>query len=242
MVVSIIYLNCTDPVSIGIERDHTAHRTWQYLVKKYEACDKQQIHLTDTALCAHKFNPDTSTMEEHEKKMKNLLKTLHNPRGACNDHQFRLIVIASIPKTWKDYILNVPGIFSAESNDRDGDIVQNKVAALFAEYVAAHSASTTAASTKGNQTNLSAQTRHAPPRLATLLRGAGLKKVEWKARLPSPGGTSTVEPRPTPIQLLPLLMSMLVHYAPQTTRTWVHQSTPYPPPSLLKSPVELMPF
>ncbi|KAE9406178.1 hypothetical protein BT96DRAFT_987869 [Gymnopus androsaceus JB14] len=54
-------------------------------------------------------------MEEHEKKMKNLLKTLHNLGGACNNYQFRLIVITSMPEAWKDYVLNVPGIFSSEA-------------------------------------------------------------------------------------------------------------------------------
>ncbi|KAE9398827.1 hypothetical protein BT96DRAFT_994531 [Gymnopus androsaceus JB14] len=37
MVASIIYLNCTDPIGIGLERDNSAHRMWQYLIKKYEA-------------------------------------------------------------------------------------------------------------------------------------------------------------------------------------------------------------
>ncbi|KAE9396507.1 hypothetical protein BT96DRAFT_1039918 [Gymnopus androsaceus JB14] len=37
MVASIIYLNCTDPISIGIERGDTTHKTWQYLTKKYKS-------------------------------------------------------------------------------------------------------------------------------------------------------------------------------------------------------------
>ncbi|KAE9399512.1 hypothetical protein BT96DRAFT_993840 [Gymnopus androsaceus JB14] len=93
------------------QRD-TAHKTWQYLTKKYESRDEQRIHIADTDLREHKFNPDTTTMEEHKKRMKNLLKTLHNLGGTCNNYQFRMIVIASMPVTWKDYILNVPGMTS----------------------------------------------------------------------------------------------------------------------------------
>ncbi|KAE9403907.1 hypothetical protein BT96DRAFT_936117 [Gymnopus androsaceus JB14] len=110
-----------------------------------------------------KYNPETTTMEEHEKKMKNLLKTLHNLGGLCNDYQFRLIVIASMPKSWKDYVLNVPGIFStdtftylhhlyldkvgrhAESTD---DYIKDKVAALVAQHLASLGTGTTAASVK----------------------------------------------------------------------------------------------
>ncbi|KAE9387873.1 hypothetical protein BT96DRAFT_948041 [Gymnopus androsaceus JB14] len=83
MVASIIYLNCTDPISIGIKRDDAASKTWQYLVKKYESRDEQCIHIANTILREHRFNPDTTTMEEHEKKMKNLLKSLHNLGGTC---------------------------------------------------------------------------------------------------------------------------------------------------------------
>ncbi|KAE9398394.1 hypothetical protein BT96DRAFT_940173 [Gymnopus androsaceus JB14] len=86
MVASIIYLNCTDPIGIGIERGDTAHKTWQYLTKKYESRDEQHIHIADTTLCEHKFNPKTTTMEEHEKRLKNLLKALHNLGGTCNDY------------------------------------------------------------------------------------------------------------------------------------------------------------
>ena len=98
MVASIIYLNCTDPIGVGIERDDTASKTWQYLVKKYKARDEQHIHIADNILREHKFNPETTTMEDHEKKMKNLLKSLHNLGGMCNDYQFWMIVIASMPE------------------------------------------------------------------------------------------------------------------------------------------------
>ncbi|KAE9406859.1 hypothetical protein BT96DRAFT_1048017 [Gymnopus androsaceus JB14] len=163
MVASIIYLNCTDPIGIGIERGDTAHKTWQYLTKKYESRDEQRIHIADTTLREHKFNPDTTTMEEHEKRMKNLLKALHNLGGTCNDYQFRMIVIASMPDTWKDYVLNVPGLFSAEAftylhrlyldkvgraRDGDDDYIKKRVAALVAQHLATQAASSSSLSPK----------------------------------------------------------------------------------------------
>ncbi|KAE9406325.1 hypothetical protein BT96DRAFT_934321 [Gymnopus androsaceus JB14] len=155
IVASIIYLNCTDPIGIGIKRDTVANKTWKYLVKKYESKDKQHIHIADTTLHEHKFNPETSMMEDHEKKMKNLLKTLHNLGGTCNNYQFRMIVVASMPDTWKDYVLNVPGMLSSEAftylhrlyldkvvcnRDVDDNPVKKQVAALFAQHLVAHAA------------------------------------------------------------------------------------------------------
>ncbi|KAE9392975.1 hypothetical protein BT96DRAFT_999867 [Gymnopus androsaceus JB14] len=69
MVASIVFLNCTNPIGIGIDRSDTAHKTWQYLIKKYKAKDEQCIHIADTLLRQHKFDPEATTMEEHEKKM-----------------------------------------------------------------------------------------------------------------------------------------------------------------------------
>ncbi|KAE9399981.1 hypothetical protein BT96DRAFT_993437, partial [Gymnopus androsaceus JB14] len=163
MVASIIFLNCTDPVGIGIECSDTAHKTWQYLIKKYEARDEQRIHIADTLLREHKFNPDSTTMEEHEKKMKNLLKQLHNLGGTCNDYQFRMIVIASMPESWKDYVLNVPGIYSTNAftylhrlyldkvgctHSSGDDYIKDKVAALVAQHLATHAASTSSPNVK----------------------------------------------------------------------------------------------
>ncbi|KAE9398826.1 hypothetical protein BT96DRAFT_939878 [Gymnopus androsaceus JB14] len=119
--------------------------------------------MADTCLHEHKFNPETTTMEEHEKKMKNLLKALHNLGGLCNDYQFRLIVIASMPEAWRDHILNVPRIFSAEAftylhrlyldkvgcnSDGNEDRIQKQVAALVAQHLALHVANVTAANAK----------------------------------------------------------------------------------------------
>ncbi|KAE9384692.1 hypothetical protein BT96DRAFT_950377 [Gymnopus androsaceus JB14] len=151
-----MYLNCTDPIGIGIERANTSSKTWAYLLKKYKSRDEQRIHIADTTLREHKFNPETTTMEDHEKKMQNLLRSLHNLGGTCNDYQFRLIVIASMPDSWKDYVLNVPGVFSTKAftylhclyldkvghtNDGDNDYVKKQVAALFAKHLATHAAS-----------------------------------------------------------------------------------------------------
>ncbi|KAE9394128.1 hypothetical protein BT96DRAFT_943436 [Gymnopus androsaceus JB14] len=163
MVASIVFLNCTNPIGIGIDHGDTAHKTWQYLIKKYEAKDKQCIHIADTLLCQHKFDPESTTMEEHKKKMKNLLKQLHNLGGTCNDHQFRMIVIASMLEAWKDYVLNVPGLFSSEAftylhrlyldkvgctGNGDNDYIKKKVAALVAQYLAMHAASTSSPNAK----------------------------------------------------------------------------------------------
>ncbi|KAE9388806.1 hypothetical protein BT96DRAFT_947320 [Gymnopus androsaceus JB14] len=153
MVASIIFLNCTDPVGIGIKHSDTAHKTWQYLIKKYEARDEQCIHIADTLLREHKFNPDSTTMEEHEKKMKNLLKQLHNLGGTCNDYQFQMI----------DYILNVPGIYSTDTftylhrlyldkvgctHSSGDDYIKDKVTALVAQHLATHAASTSSPNVK----------------------------------------------------------------------------------------------
>lgn len=153
MVASIIYLNCNDPVGIGIERDDVASKSWKYLIKKYESRNKQRIHIADTTLREHKFNPETTTMEDHEKKMKNLLKGLHNLGGTCNDYQFRMIVIASMPEAWKDYVLNIPGISSTDAftylhriyldkvgrhRESEKDFLKKEVAALFAQQYATH--------------------------------------------------------------------------------------------------------
>ncbi|KAE9389134.1 hypothetical protein BT96DRAFT_947107 [Gymnopus androsaceus JB14] len=181
MVASIIYLNCTNPVGIGIEKDDSAHKTWQYLVKKYESRNEQRIHLADTALRAQKYNPETTKMEEHEKKMKNLLKALHNLGGSCNDYQFRHIVITSMPESWKDYVLNMPGIFSTDAftylhrlyldkvsrhTEGSDDYIKDKVAALVAQHLASLGTGTTAAS-------------------------VGQREAALKGKPPSPGGTNT---------------------------------------------------
>lgn len=73
-----------------------------------------------------------------------------------------MIAIALMPETWKDYVLNVPGIFSSEAftylhhiyldkvgrhQDTDGDL-KKQVAALFAEQYATHVASPTTPKSK----------------------------------------------------------------------------------------------
>ena len=100
---------------ILFDEEENAHTTWQKLIAKYEAKDKQCIHIADTSLHTHRYHPNTSTMEEHKKYMKNLLKVLHNLGGTCTDEQFRLIVIASMPKAWQGYVLNVPGDSSEDA-------------------------------------------------------------------------------------------------------------------------------
>ena len=183
-----------------------ASKTWQYLIKKYEACNEQCVHLADTTLLEHRFNPETTTMEEHEKKMKNLLKALHNLGGSCNDYQFRLIVISSMLEAWRDYVLNVPGMFSSKAftylhclhldkvvrnHDGDDNVVKKQVAALFVQHMAAH-ANTMAASAKHERpicTNPNCP-RGPLAKLHTQSRDAGPRAEKVKVKAPSPGWTS----------------------------------------------------
>lgn len=54
-------------------------------------------------------------MEDHEKKMKNLLCTLTDYGGICNDTQFCLILVASLSLDWKQDTRNVPGTSSEDA-------------------------------------------------------------------------------------------------------------------------------
>ncbi|GAW10064.1 retrovirus-related pol polyprotein [Lentinula edodes] len=131
LVAAMIYLNCTDPIG---------------------SRDEELILLTNTALREQKYDPATTTMEDHEKKMNNLLKRLRNLGGAVDDFQYRLIVIKSMPKEWKENVLNVPGRTSSEAFtylkhlyinkveplDNEDQRIQKKVAALVAPHIAAH--------------------------------------------------------------------------------------------------------
>ncbi|KAE9386319.1 hypothetical protein BT96DRAFT_1006199 [Gymnopus androsaceus JB14] len=54
-------------------------------------------------------------MEDHKKKMKNLLQMLKEYGGTCNNPQFCLIVIASLPLDWKQDSRNVPGTSSKDA-------------------------------------------------------------------------------------------------------------------------------
>ncbi|GAW08515.1 retrovirus-related pol polyprotein [Lentinula edodes] len=54
-------------------------------------------------------------MESHEKKMRNLLKRVHDLGGTTTDAQFRRIVIFSMPAEWRRDIRTVPGNTSADA-------------------------------------------------------------------------------------------------------------------------------
>ncbi|KAE9385397.1 hypothetical protein BT96DRAFT_1091322 [Gymnopus androsaceus JB14] len=112
---SIIVTNVRDPVGVGIEDNKSAAEIWKFLTNKYEKRVEQRIHLADMALRSHTYEPESTTMEDHEKKMKNLLRTLKDYGGTCNDPQFRLIVIASLPLDWKQDTRNVPGTSSEDA-------------------------------------------------------------------------------------------------------------------------------
>ncbi|KAF5377741.1 hypothetical protein D9757_009387 [Collybiopsis confluens] len=105
---SIIITNIVDPVGLGVDESKDSPAIWNALVQKFERRNEQKIHLADSALrkCSYKSE---STMEEHEKRMRNLLKKFHDVGGTCTDEQFRLIVLASLPKEWKSDVRNVPG-------------------------------------------------------------------------------------------------------------------------------------
>ncbi|KIK62673.1 hypothetical protein GYMLUDRAFT_242322 [Collybiopsis luxurians FD-317 M1] len=90
IITSIIVTNIVDPVSLGLDEDETSAVIWTALVSRFEKCNEQKIHLADSALHKCIYNTDT-TMEEHERKMQNLLKCLHNTGE------------------WKPDVRNVPG-------------------------------------------------------------------------------------------------------------------------------------
>ncbi|KIK56830.1 hypothetical protein GYMLUDRAFT_247607 [Collybiopsis luxurians FD-317 M1] len=97
------------------------------LVSKYKKCNEQKIHIVDMALRKEVYDPEVS-MEDHEMKMRNLLKKLHNASGTCSNSQFPLIVIASMPKEWKlDLYLDKKG--EVEEEERE----TKKIKALLAK-------------------------------------------------------------------------------------------------------------
>ncbi|KAE9397295.1 hypothetical protein BT96DRAFT_941021 [Gymnopus androsaceus JB14] len=112
---SIIITNVRDPVGVGIEDDKSAAEIWKFLINKYEKRVEQRIHLADTALRSHTYEPELTTMEDHEKKMKNLLRTLKDYGGTCSNPQFHLIVVASLLLDWKQDTRNVPGTSSKDA-------------------------------------------------------------------------------------------------------------------------------
>ncbi|KAJ3869613.1 hypothetical protein EV359DRAFT_12497, partial [Lentinula novae-zelandiae] len=96
LVAGAIVSNITDPTGLGIDETKRASEIWQELIKRFEKRDEQRIHLADTNLRQEKYDPNT-TMEEHEKRMRNLLKKVHDLGGTATDAQFRRIIISSMP-------------------------------------------------------------------------------------------------------------------------------------------------
>ncbi|KAJ3912036.1 hypothetical protein F5877DRAFT_72718 [Lentinula edodes] len=74
------------------------------MIKLFEKRDKQHIHLADTNLCQEKYDPE-NIIEDHEKKMRNLPKKVHNLGGSsyCQCHQ------------GGDRTFVVPGVSSADT-------------------------------------------------------------------------------------------------------------------------------
>ncbi|KAJ3858419.1 hypothetical protein EV359DRAFT_87776 [Lentinula novae-zelandiae] len=73
LVAGAIISNITDPVGLGVDKTQRVSEIWQALIKRFEKRDEQCIHLADTSLRQEKYDPE-STMEDHEKRMRNLLK------------------------------------------------------------------------------------------------------------------------------------------------------------------------
>ncbi|GAV99500.1 retrovirus-related pol polyprotein [Lentinula edodes] len=165
MAASIIYLNIVDPVGLGIEHEKPAYHIWTELKKKYERQDEMHVHQADTKLRSARFDPSITTIEEHKKTMKNHLKELRNLGGSCLDSQCCLIVIASMPKSWRDLLINVKGISSDDVFIHLHQVYDNKkedeedarqcsqVRALIAQEMASfHSANTVSAPKKDHPT------------------------------------------------------------------------------------------
>lgn len=114
LVAGVIISNITDPASLGIDETKRASEIWTALVKRFEKCDEQRIHLADTNLRQEKFDPAELTMEDHKKQMQNLIKKVHDLGGTATDAQFRRIVILSMPSDWRQDIQSVPGTSSAD--------------------------------------------------------------------------------------------------------------------------------
>ncbi|KAJ3858692.1 hypothetical protein EV359DRAFT_87353 [Lentinula novae-zelandiae] len=115
LIARAIVSNITDPVGLGVDKTKRSSEIWQMLVKRFEKRDEQRIHLADTNLRQEKYEPLEDTMEDHEKKMRNLLKKVHDLGGTATDAQFRRIVISSMPNDWRQDIRSVPGTSSAEA-------------------------------------------------------------------------------------------------------------------------------
>ncbi|KAJ3861260.1 hypothetical protein EV359DRAFT_9294, partial [Lentinula novae-zelandiae] len=92
LVAGAIVSNVTDPVGLGIDETKRASEIWAALIKRFE---KRDEHLRQ-----EKYDPAEDTMEDHEKRMRNLLKKVHDLGGAATDAQFRRIVISSMPPEW----------------------------------------------------------------------------------------------------------------------------------------------
>lgn len=115
LVAGAIVSNITDPVGLGVDETKRASDIWQALIKRFEKRDEQRIHLADTNLRQEKFDPAEGTMEDHEKRMRNLLKKVHDLGGTATDAQFRRITISSMPPDWRQDVRSVPGTSSADA-------------------------------------------------------------------------------------------------------------------------------
>ncbi|KAJ3912220.1 hypothetical protein F5877DRAFT_72584 [Lentinula edodes] len=115
LVAGAIVSNTVNPVGLGIDETKCASEIWSRLIKWFKKQDEQRIYLAETALRHEVFDPTADNMELHEKKMRNLLKKVHNLGGTTMDAQFRRIIIFSMPPDWRQDIRTVPDTLSKDA-------------------------------------------------------------------------------------------------------------------------------
>ncbi|GAW02791.1 retrovirus-related pol polyprotein [Lentinula edodes] len=200
-VAATINLNTVDATGLGIDLAKSAANIWKDLTEKFERKDEQLIYLADHALRTEKFNPDSCTMEDHEKKMKNLKKKLTDVGGTLTDAQFRIIILASVPTDWKPETRNVPGKGSdevfihlytvyLERKSESNEIEQsNKVRALIAKEIMAampaQSQSTIAATTGTRHERLICSNPPCPSKIGHTLKKCWAKGGGCEGKAPA---------------------------------------------------------
>ncbi|GAV99168.1 retrotransposon Ty1-copia subclass [Lentinula edodes] len=114
-VVSTIVSNIIDPTGLGVDYTEAASEIWQELVKQFEQKSEELLLFHDSNLRAHRYAYPEETMEEHKRTMRNLLRRATNAGAVITDGQFRVIVLASLPKDWDADIRHLPGRTSSEA-------------------------------------------------------------------------------------------------------------------------------
>ncbi|KAJ3911075.1 hypothetical protein F5877DRAFT_86518 [Lentinula edodes] len=114
-VASTIVSNIIDPTGLGVDYTEMASAIWQELVNQFEQKSEELLLFHDSNLRAHRYAYPEETMEEHKRTMRNLLRRATNAGAVITDGQFRVIVLASLPKDWDADIRHLPGKTSSEA-------------------------------------------------------------------------------------------------------------------------------